>query len=128
VRAGEHVEGRWDRLRLEAVVANLLANAIKFGSGAPIEIIVGEDRDQAVIRVRDHGIGIAPEDQNKLFRRFERAIAARDYGGFGLGLWICRNIVEASGGTIEVESEPEHGSTFTVRLPRGLEEGARAAP
>ena len=128
VCAGEHVEGRWDRLRLEAVVANLLANAIKFGSGAPIEIIVGEDHDQAVIRVRDHGIGIAPEDRSKLFRRFERAIAARDYGGFGLGLWICRNIVEASGGTIEVESEPERGATFTVRLPLGLEEGQRAAP
>jgi protein-histidine pros-kinase len=127
VRVDEHVEGLWDRLRLEAVVANLLSNAIKFGSGQPIEIIVGNDRGQAVIRVRDHGIGIRPEDRNKLFRRFERAIAARDYGGFGLGLWICRNIVEASGGTIDVESEPHRGSTFTVRLPLGLED-ARAAP
>lgn len=127
VRVDEYVEGLWDRLRLEAVVANLLSNAIKFGAGEPIEIIVGSDRGQAVIRVRDHGIGIALEDRNKLFRRFERAIAARDYGGFGLGLWICRNIVNASGGTIEVESEPHRGSTFTVRLPLGLDEGARAA-
>jgi protein-histidine pros-kinase len=124
----ERVEGLWDRVRVEAVVANLLSNAIKFGSGAPIEIVVAADRGQAVIRVRDHGIGIAAEDRKKLFQRFERAIAARDYGGFGLGLWICRNIVEASGGTIEVESEPRRGSTFTVRLPLGLEEGARAAP
>jgi PAS domain S-box-containing protein len=124
----EQVEGLWDRLRLEAVVANLLSNAIKFGSGDPIEIIVTRERGQGVIRVRDHGIGISPEDRNKLFRRFERAIAARDYGGFGLGLWICRNIVEASGGTIDVESEPRRGSTFTVRLPLGLEEGAHAAP
>jgi PAS domain S-box-containing protein len=128
VRADEHVEGLWDRLRLEAVVANLLSNAIKFGSGQPIEIIVGNDRGAAVIRVRDHGIGIGPDDRKKLFGRFERAIAARDYGGFGLGLWICRNIVEASGGTIEVESEPRRGSTFTVRLPIGPAEGAHAAP
>jgi signal transduction histidine kinase len=127
VRADEHVEGFWDRLRLEAVVANLLSNAIKFGSGEPVEIIVGSDRGQAVVRVRDHGIGIRPEDRSKLFRRFERAIAARDYGGFGLGLWICRNIVEASGGTIDVDSEPDRGSTFTVRLPLGVE-GAHAAP
>ena len=110
------------------MVANLLSNAIKFGAGKPIEIIVGNDRGQAAIRVRDHGIGICPEDKNKVFRRFERALAARDYGGFGLGLWICRNIVDASGGTIEVESGPQRGSTFTVRLPLGLEEGARAAP
>jgi protein-histidine pros-kinase len=128
VRVDEHAEGLWDRLRLEGVVANLLSNAIKFGSGEPIEIVVGNDRGQAVLRVRDHGIGIGPEDRDKLFRRFERTIAARDYGGFGLGLWICRNIVEASGGTIEVASEPHRGSTFTVRLPLGREEGTHAAP
>ena len=128
VRAEMRVEGVWDRGRLEAVVANLLSNAIKFGAGRPIEITVVSEGGTGVIRVRDHGIGIAPENRNKLFRRFERAIAAREYGGFGLGLWICKNIVDASGGTIEVESEVRRGSTFTVRLPLALEEGASAAP
>jgi PAS domain S-box-containing protein len=128
VHVDGQVEGVWDRQRLEAVIANLLSNAIKFGPGKPIEIGVARDLGAAVIRVRDHGIGIDPGDRQKLFRRFERALAARDYGGFGLGLWICRNIIEASGGTIEVESRPERGSTFTVRLPLGTEEAARAVP
>jgi PAS domain S-box-containing protein len=123
-----HVEGIWDRQRLEAVIANLLSNALKFGARKPIEIVVVGGHGQAELRVTDHGIGIADEDRPKLFRRFERALAARDYGGFGLGLWICRNIVEASGGTIQVESEPDHGSTFIVRLPTGLSEVAHAAP
>lgn len=127
VRGDRHVEGVWDRVRIEAVIGNLLSNALKFGRGMPIEITVAMDHGQAVVRVRDHGIGIDPEERNKLFRRFERALAARDYGGFGLGLWICRNVVEASGGTIDVESELQHGSTFTVRLPPGGE-GVRASP
>ena len=117
------IVGVWDRLRLETVISNLLANAIKFGSGKPIEITVARDGGQGMIQVADHGIGIAARDRQKLFQRFERAIAARNYGGFGLGLWISRNIVEASGGTIEVESEPEIGSVFTVRLPLGAQEG-----
>src|SRR5262245_26835673 len=115
-------------MRLESVSGNLLANAIKFGPGKPIEIVVSQEDGHAAVSVTDHGIGIAPEERSKLFQRFERAIAARQYGGFGLGLWICRNIVEAAGGTIEVESELDLGSTFTVRVPLGLEEGARAAP
>jgi PAS domain S-box-containing protein len=126
VRADGHVDGVWDRQRLEAVIANLLSNAIKFGPGKPVEIDVEQDHGQAVLRVTDHGIGIEARDREKLFRRFERALAARDYGGFGLGLWICRNIVEASGGTIDVESEPGHGSTFIVRLPLQRSEAAHA--
>jgi PAS domain S-box-containing protein len=128
VRAEGHVEGVWDRSRLEAVIGNLLSNALKFGRGKPIDILVSKDRGQAVVRVEDHGIGIEPEERYKLFQRFERALAARDYGGFGLGLWICRNVVEASGGTIEVDSEVQRGSTFTVRLPLGDGESASARP
>jgi signal transduction histidine kinase len=129
VRGDEHVEGVWDRLRIEAVIGNLLSNALKFGRGMPVEITVTTDDGQAVVRVTDHGIGIDPADRSRLFRRFERALAARDYGGFGLGLWICRTVVEASGGTIDVESELEHGSTFTVRLPSGgAGEGVGASP
>jgi signal transduction histidine kinase len=122
------VEGLWDGLRIEAVVANLLTNAIKFGSGKPVEIVVTRDQGQALVTVTDHGIGINTQDREKLFQRFERAIATREYGGFGLGLWICRNIVEASGGTIDVMSEPGKGSTFTVRLPLGQGDAALVAP
>jgi PAS domain S-box-containing protein len=128
VHAEGPIEGVWDRMRLDTVLTNLLSNAIKFGPGKPIEIFVAKDHGQAVIQVRDHGIGIDPEDREKVFQRFERAIAARDYGGFGLGLWICRNIVEASGGTIDVESKRDYGSTFTVLLPLGSDEGVRVAP
>ena len=128
VHADEPIVGVWDRLRVETVISNLLANAIKFGAGKPIEITVARDRGQGMIQVADHGIGIHAGDRQKLFQRFERAIAARNYGGFGLGLWISRNIVDASGGTIEVESEPHLGSVFTVRLPLGAEEVAHATP
>jgi hypothetical protein len=72
----------------------------------------------------DHGIGLAPEDQERIFQRFERAVSARHYGGFGLGLWITRQVVEAMGGSIRVDSQLGHGSTFTVELPRAGAGGA----
>jgi len=68
--------------------------------------------------VRDEGIGIAPEDQGRLFERFGRVVSERHYGGFGLGLWIVRRICEALGGGVAVQSTPGQGSTFTVQLPR----------
>jgi signal transduction histidine kinase len=69
------------------------------------------------LAVSDRGIGIAPEHQRRIFEHFERATSARHYGGFGLGLWIARQIVESSGGTIAVDSAPGRGSTFVVELP-----------
>jgi signal transduction histidine kinase len=110
--------GRWDAIRLEQVVLNLLTNAAKYGAGRPIEITVDGDESQARLRVRDEGIGIAEEDAARIFERFERAVSVRHYGGFGIGLWIVREIVQALGGTIEVESAPGQGATFTVTLPR----------
>jgi hypothetical protein len=71
----------------------------------------------ARLRVRDRGLGIPPEDQVRIFERFERAVPTRHYGGFGLGLWISRQLVEAMGGNIQVDSTPGQGSTFTVELP-----------
>ncbi len=67
--------------------------------------------------MKDGGIGIAPEALSRLFNRFERAVSERNYGGFGLGLWIARQIIEAMGGHIHVASELGVGSTFTVELP-----------
>jgi PAS domain S-box-containing protein len=118
----EPVKGFWDRLRLEQVVTNLISNAIKYGKGRPIEIETRRDGADAVLTVTDHGLGIAPEDQQRVFQRFERSRRTREYGGFGLGLWITRSIVEASGGTITVDSQPGQGATFTVRLPPAVKE------
>jgi PAS domain S-box-containing protein len=110
--------GSWDRMRIDQVVTNLMTNAIKYGGGKPVDIVLADTGDGVRISVRDHGIGIAPEHQRRIFERFERAASPRYYGGFGLGLWIARQIVEASGGTIAVESAPDEGATFVVRLPR----------
>ncbi len=110
--------GRWDRLRIQQIVTNLLENALKFGQGAPVEISVTTDDGVALLAVRDHGIGIATSDKNRIFERFERAVPERHYGGFGLGLWIVRQIVEAMGGSVHVDSELGEGSTFIVRLPK----------
>jgi PAS domain S-box-containing protein len=116
-RAGTPVNGYWDRSRIDQVVSNLVGNPVKYGGGKPVEVEVSVEAGSAIIRVVDHGIGIDADHQRKLFEKFERAVATREFGGFGLGLWICRQIVEASGGSIAVESTPGEGSVFTVRLP-----------
>jgi signal transduction histidine kinase len=113
----DSLAGFWDRTRLESVATNLLTNALKFGAGAPVDVEASEADGVATLRIRDRGIGIAPEDQARIFDRFERAASFRHYGGMGLGLWLSRAIVEGMGGRIEVDSEPGRGSTFTVRLP-----------
>lgn len=109
--------GVMDRTRIEQVIENLLTNALKYGAGKPVEVEVEAD-DWLRVSVKDNGIGIAPADQARIFERFERLVSSRHYGGFGLGLWIARQIVEAHGGRIEVESEPGKGSRFTLVLPR----------
>jgi signal transduction histidine kinase/DNA-binding response OmpR family regulator len=114
---GTEVAGLWDRGRLEQVVTNLLTNGVKYGKGAPVEVIVETQGAVAVLTVRDRGIGIDAQDLPRIFGRFERAATARLYSGLGLGLYVSRQIVEAHGGTIAVESEPGKGSLFTVRLP-----------
>jgi signal transduction histidine kinase len=117
LHAEEPVRGVWDRMRLEQVVSNLLANAVKYGRGKPIDVSVREVDGRAVFMVRDHGIGIAKDDQRRIFNKFERAVSETHYGGFGIGLWIVAEIVHASGGTIRLESEPDQGATFSVSLP-----------
>jgi signal transduction histidine kinase len=111
------MRGCWDRLRVEQVLTNLLANAIKFGPGRPIEVCVEGEGGLARLVVRDHGLGISPEAQRRIFERFERAVSFRSFGGLGLGLYVSKQIAEAHGGNIHVTSEPGHGATFTVELP-----------
>ena len=109
--------GRWDRSRLDQVVTNLLANAIKFAAGKPIEIHIEADAGTARLIVKDLGIGIDPAQTARIFERFGRAVSAKHYGGLGLGLYISRSIVAAHGGSIHVTSQPGAGTTFTVELP-----------
>jgi signal transduction histidine kinase len=122
--------GCWDRVRLEKVVANLLNNALKYGGGKPILIQARRAGAGAVeFSFRDQGIGIAEADQARIFERFERSAQVSRYGGFGLGLYIVRQDLEAHGGAIRVESEPGAGSRFVVTLPvmPPVSQAARAA-
>jgi two-component system, OmpR family, sensor kinase len=109
--------GCWDRMALEQVATNLLVNAIKFGDGKPIEVTLSSEDGWAQLMVRDHGVGISATDQARIFERFEQALVAQTHGGFGVGLWLVRTLVEAHGGSISIDSAPNQGATFTVRLP-----------
>ena len=112
------VSGVWDRLRVQQIAWNLLANAIRYGAGGPIHVEVAYRSDHAALVVKDHGIGIADEDQARIFEPYERGAGGlKSAGGFGLGLWIVRRLTDAMGGTIAVNSRPGEGATFTVTLP-----------
>ncbi|WP_433926628.1 AAA family ATPase [Sorangium cellulosum] len=117
VHAEAPVVGTWDRFRLEQVIENLLDNAFKFGAGEPVSIAVSRRNGMAQLTVEDRGIGIPPARLACVFERFERAVSTRNYGGFGLGLYIVRRIVEALGGAVRVDSTLGAGSRFTVDLP-----------
>jgi signal transduction histidine kinase len=111
-----------DPRRIEQVLSNLISNAIKYSpEGGPIEVTIAEDieRQEALLSVRDHGIGIPAEQQAQIFQRFVQADNARAYGieGTGLGLYLCRALVERHGGRIWFESVEGQGSTFFIALP-----------
>jgi PAS domain S-box-containing protein len=112
--------GTWDHSRLEQVVANILSNAIKYGRGNPITVILEKIGTNAILRVRDHGIGIDLGDQKKIFGRFERVASLKAFSGLGLGLYISSQIIKDHGGTIEVKSKLNEGSTFTICIPINL--------
>ncbi len=118
VHVASRSRGMWDRTRIAQVCTNLLTNAIKYGAGKPIVLRIWSNGLQAYLSVEDHGIGIPSDQQKRIFGRFERAVSHRHYGGLGLGLYICRQIVEAHGGAIELTSNDGGGTTFTVTLPR----------
>jgi signal transduction histidine kinase len=109
--------GEWDEFRLEQVVINLLTNALRYGGGKPISVELVQLPGAAAIRVSDRGIGIAPEDRARVFEQFVRVGDRMRTPGLGLGLYITKQLVEAHGGTISVDSTLGEGSTFTVALP-----------
>ncbi len=124
--AGVWVEG--DPIRLEQVVSNLIDNAIKYSpEGGAISVSVQSSNSEAVISVSDQGVGISREDAAGLFQRYYRTPSAgeRQVRGLGLGLYICRDIVEKHGGRIWVQSEPGEGSTFSFALPMRATREAR---
>jgi PAS domain S-box-containing protein len=118
--AGEPIVGYWDARRLRQLVSNLVSNALKYSPNGGIVRVQLTSRDGVgVMAVEDHGIGIKPTEAANLFRPFERAATVRQsVGGVGLGLYITKQIVDAHGGSITVESSPGEGSRFIVRLPR----------
>jgi signal transduction histidine kinase len=109
-----------DRTRLEQVAANLIDNAVKYTPpGGRVDVEVRRENGNAVLRVRDTGPGIPPDELPRIWTRLFRGDASRAERGLGLGLSLVKAIVEAHGGTVAVESEPGKGSTFTVSLPLG---------
>jgi two-component system phosphate regulon sensor histidine kinase PhoR len=109
-----------DRQRLPQVIINLLDNAVKFTpAGGNIVISARQSDGRLRLSVRDTGIGIPQDEQGRIFERFYRVDASRDRreGGTGLGLAIAKHLVQAMGGTIEVESSAGEGTTFCVVLP-----------
>ncbi len=116
----EHLEGRWDRGRLDQVLTNLVSNAIRYTpNGGEVVVRLEEENAGVHLTVKDRGVGIPPDKQGLIFERFGRAHGAK-YGGLGLGLTISQGIVEQHGGRIWVDSlgVPGEGSTFHVWLPR----------
>ena len=108
---------RADRYRLEQAIVNLLLNAPKYGAGKPVEFSVSCEDKKVKIICRDYGIGIPPAKLDKIFERFERAVTSKNVSGLGLGLYITRQIIEAHGGSVRVESVLGEGATFSVELP-----------
>jgi signal transduction histidine kinase len=112
---------RSDRQKVKQIVLNLLSNALKFTPAGAVTMTASYDARlrQVAIAVRDTGVGIPEDDQVKVFEDFRQldASPARGYGGTGLGLSICRRLAQILGGTIDLQSAPGQGSTFTLRLP-----------
>jgi len=120
--------GWWDRGRLDQVLTNLLANALKYGQGAPITVSVSSGASGHVrLTVRDEGPGIPLEHQERIFGQFERTPDSENLPGMGLGLWLARRIVTAHGGAINLDSAPGEGATFNVLLPIGTQPATAAS-
>ena len=115
--ADSPVVGLWDEFRIEQVVSNLLTNALRYGAKSPIDVSVYVEGENAIVEVRDQGIGISEENQQRIFQQFERVSAKHAVAGLGLGLFISEQIVAAHGGKITVQSALGEGAVFRVSLP-----------
>lgn len=120
------VFGTWDRSRMEQVVTNLVSNSIKYGNSKPVEVTVASSDGQAILQVRDQGIGISTIDQQKIFRPYERATQLEKSSSLGLGLFIVKEIVAAHKGKIHIESSLGQGTVFTIELPAEKKNGSES--
>ncbi|QJC57342.1 Sensor histidine kinase ResE [Polaromonas vacuolata] len=111
------LSGHWDEFRIEQVIVNLLTNALRYGGGKPIEVSMCTTQEGVRVDVRDQGVGISETDQPRIFEQFERAAGNDGTGGLGLGLFITRQLVQAHGGKLDVQSRVGEGSVFSVHLP-----------
>jgi signal transduction histidine kinase len=121
---------RTDPQRLEEIVSNLVENALKFSpADAPVTVEVRLDGSILVLEVRDHGIGVAPEDVDLIFERFHQVdqSATRRVGGLGLGLHLVREMATDLGGSVSVVAAEDGGSVFTVSFPVSGPVGGTAA-
>lgn len=107
-----------DPERIDQVVTNFMTNAIRYGGKTPIHVYLEQDEDHVTIKVKDHGRGISKVDQERIFKRFERAHTEDDVNGLGLGLYINQQIVEEHKGKLSLISEPDQGATFIVQIPK----------
>jgi len=114
---GARVRGWLDRDRVDQALFNLVSNAIKFGAGAEVDVVLGQVGDRARLVVTDRGIGVPPEAVERIFGPFERAVSTHEYGGLGLGLYLTRRIAEAHGGSVQVVTAPSQGASFVLELP-----------
>jgi len=119
LNADAPIVGRWDQVRLEEVLMNLLENVIKYAPGSLVTVEVTGTSDAARLLVKDNGPGITPGQEQRIFEPFERAASVDRGGGWGLGLYVCRRVVEAHGGSIHVERASGGGAAFVIELPRG---------
>ncbi|HEY8786117.1 MAG TPA: ATP-binding protein [Candidatus Limnocylindria bacterium] len=116
--SGESLPVRGDGRRVVEVLENLLSNAVKYSpNGGAVTVEIGRDKDEAVIRIRDEGLGVPEAERGQIFERFFRTSVAKPYGGVGLGLYISREIVTRMGGDIQLDSSGGKGSVFRVALP-----------
>lgn len=110
----EKIQFWGDRERIAQVITKLLNNAAIYGKGLPIEVELNRKNKKIKLQIRDFGDGISKEDQIRILHRFQRAIAASEISGLGLGLYIAREIVEGHAGKISVKSELGEGATFCI--------------
>lgn len=119
VEAPDTLCGVWDRLAVEQVIDNLLSNAIKYGGSSGVDLRLQETAAEIHIHVRDRGRGIPAEQRARVFERFERAVDRNEYrSGFGVGLWVVGQLVEAMQGSITIDDAPGGGALFIVSLPK----------